>query len=144
MSNNITPSTFINGAFAFASYENDGKHRNGARIDEVIVLRTGSLTANQTVTFSLQLGFHFRICSIWADNINAIASDSVTFTLKTAVNTLNNFSVPILGLPYQLPEIALDGTLPYLLDVRPTKTIDNCFIFLRLAYLIDAIELARV
>jgi len=144
MSNLIRPSTFINGSFAFWSYENDGKHRNAARINEAILLQTGALSQNQTVTFNLQLGFHFEFASVWADNTNANSSDTIAFTLKTATNTINTFSIPIVGLPSQMPTLILDGTIAYLLDIRPTKSLDNLFLYIKFAQLIDNILLTRI
>jgi hypothetical protein len=116
-------------------------------VDNIILVSLAAsengISSNASKEIPLNLGFHYQVLSLWTD-MTSNADDSLTVRLKKTGNLVQEFVLSASAIPFEFPFLCLDGTIGYTLEVTPTQSIDNFWLFIRPLVQLSKLELIAI
>ena len=132
----------------FQTFKDPQEREHNARaVEEISLLQFEQsevgIEAGQYKEFSLELGYHFQLLSVWVDAEQS-ADDRILFELYLGGNLVTKLSLSSGKVPFAFPPLFIDGTLPFSFKIKPNRRIENVFLFARNSVKIERKTLTRL
>jgi hypothetical protein len=129
------PRNIVNGSETLSAYSRNGSIVRGADIEEVVILRSAAIAANQNYEIDFQkIGYPVRLESVWID-IPSNQATSLTILAKENNQTIYTFNLNQSQIPYTFPYLVLKPEIK--LIITPNQSVGSITIFCKQVIILE-------